>query len=156
MRAICLLEADYNWLNKLVFAKRMMSRAREEGIVPLEQFAKKGCQAVEGVLATGFFCGIARALHRTAAVESVDLANCYDAVAHPIANLALQSFKVCATMVAMMLSILQTMKFYLRTGFGQSTTSYGETKDDPTMGLAQGNGAAPPGPRVLCGQHAHD
>jgi len=145
MRAICLLEADYNWLNKLVFAKRMMSRAREEGIVPLEQFAKSGCQAAEGVLATGFFCDIARALHRTAAVESVDLANCYDAVAHPIANLALQSFKVRATMVAMMLSVLQTMKFYLRTGFGQSTTSYGGTKDDPTMGLAQGNGAAPPG-----------
>ena len=27
MRAICLLEADYNWLNKFVFAKRMLDRA---------------------------------------------------------------------------------------------------------------------------------
>jgi hypothetical protein len=38
------------------------------------------------------------------AIESVDLANCYDAVAHPIASIALQSFKVCKVMVAMMLS----------------------------------------------------
>ena len=145
MRAICLLEADYNWLNKLVFAKRMMKRAREEGIVPLEQFAKSGCEAAEGVLATGFFCDIARTLHRTAGVESVDLANCYDSVAHPIANIAMQSFKVRAVMVSMMLSVLQTMNFFLRTGFGQSQESHGGTKDDPTMGLAQGNGAAPPG-----------
>jgi hypothetical protein len=27
MRAICLLKADYNWLNKFVFAKRMMDRS---------------------------------------------------------------------------------------------------------------------------------
>ena len=94
MRAICLLEADYNWLNKLVFAKRMIRRAQEEGIIPIEQFAKSGCQASEGVLATGFFCDIVWALHRTGAVESVDLANCYDAVAHPIASIAMQSFKV--------------------------------------------------------------
>jgi hypothetical protein len=39
-------------------------------------------------------------LHKTAAIESVDLANCYDAVAHPIASIALQSFKVCKVMVA--------------------------------------------------------
>jgi hypothetical protein len=145
MRAICLLEADYNWLNKLVFAKRMMARARSEGIVPLEQFAKAGTQAAEGVLATGFFCDIVRALHLTAGVQSVDLGNCYDAVAHPVANIALQSFKVRATTVAMMLYVLQTMNFYLRTGFGQSIVPYGGTKEDPTMGLAQGNGAAPPG-----------
>ncbi len=27
MRAICLLEANYNWLNKFVFAKQMMDKA---------------------------------------------------------------------------------------------------------------------------------
>ncbi len=94
MRAICLLEADYNWLNKFVFAKQMMDRAFKEEIIPAEQFAKQGSQATEEVPTSGLFCDIARALHRTAAIESVDLANCYDAVAHPIARIALQSFKV--------------------------------------------------------------
>jgi hypothetical protein len=135
MRAICLLEADYNWLNKFVFTKQMMDRAFKEEIIPAEQFAKRGSQATEGVLTSGLFCDIARALHRTAAIESVDLANCYDAVAHPIASIALQSFKVRKVMVSMMLYVLEKMAWYLKTPFGQSKISFGGTKWDPSMGL---------------------
>jgi hypothetical protein len=57
--AICLLEADYNWLNKFVFAKQMMDKAFEGDIIPEEQFAKRGSQATEGVLTSGLFCDIA-------------------------------------------------------------------------------------------------
>jgi hypothetical protein len=42
MRAICLLEANYNWLNKFAFMKQMMDKAFEGGIIPAEQFAKRG------------------------------------------------------------------------------------------------------------------
>ncbi len=89
MWAICLLEANYNWLNKFVFAKQMMDKAFQGGIIPVEQFAKRGSQATEGVLTLRIFCDTAWALQKTAAIESVDLANCYDAVAHPIASIAL-------------------------------------------------------------------
>ncbi len=99
MQAICLLEANYNWLNKYVFAKQMIDKAFQGDIIPAEQFAKKGSQATEGVLTSGLFCDIAWALHKTAAIESVDLANCHDAVAHLIASVALQSFKVYKVMV---------------------------------------------------------
>jgi hypothetical protein len=51
MRAIRLLEADCNWLNKHVFAKQMMDRAFLEGIVLAEQFPKKGSQAAHRVFA---------------------------------------------------------------------------------------------------------
>jgi hypothetical protein len=89
MRAICCLEANYNWLNKFVFAKQMIDKAFEGDIIPVEQFAKRGSQATKGVLTSGLFCNIAQALHKSAAIESVDLANCYDAVAHLIASIAL-------------------------------------------------------------------
>ena len=52
MQAICLMEADFNWLNKLVFAKRMMNQAYDAGLVPDEQFAKANTQASYGVLRT--------------------------------------------------------------------------------------------------------
>ncbi len=65
-----------------------------------------------------------RALHRTAAIESVDFTNCYNVVAHPIVSIALQSFKVPKVMVAIMLSVLQMMKWYLKTAFGQSSTTF--------------------------------
>jgi hypothetical protein len=86
----------------------MMDKAFQGDIIPVEQFAKRGSQATGWVLTSGLFCDIAWALHKTAAIESVDLANCYDAVAHPIASIALQSFKVHKVMVAMMLYVLGT------------------------------------------------
>jgi hypothetical protein len=83
-------------------------------------------------------------------MESVDLANCYDAVAHPIAIIALQSFKVPKVMVAMMLYVLKSMTWYLKTVSGQSKISFGGTALDPSMGLGQGNGAVPPGFLAVC------
>ncbi len=84
------------------------------------------------------------------AIERVDLANCYDAAAHPIASIALQSFKGCKVMVAMMLYVLETMTRYLKTAFGQSKISVGGMTLDPSMGLGQGNDAAPPGFLAIC------
>jgi hypothetical protein len=150
MWTICLLEADYNWLNKFVFAKQMMDEAFEGDIIPAEQFAKRGSQATERVLTSGLFCDIAQALHKTMAIESVDLANCYDAVAHPIASIALQRFKICKVMVVIMLYVLKTMTWYLKTVFGQSKISFGGMALDPSMGLGQGNGAPPPGFLAVC------
>ncbi len=149
IQSICILEANYNWLNKFMFAKQMMDKAFQGDIIPVEQFAKRGSQATEGVLTSGLFCDIAWALHKTAAIESVDLANCYDAFAHPIASIALQSFKVCKMMVAMILYVLKTMTWYLKTAFGQSKNLFGGLALDPSMGLGQGNGAPPGFPGCL-------
>jgi hypothetical protein len=78
-----------------------------------------------------------------AAIESEHPENCYDAVAHPITSIARQSFKICNVMVAMMLYVLKTMTWYLKTAFGQSKISFGGTALVPSMGLGQGNGAPP-------------
>jgi hypothetical protein len=144
MQAICLFEAGYNWLNKFVFAEQMMDKAFQGEIIPAEQFAKRGSQATEGVLTSGLFCDLAQALHKTAAIECVDLANCYDVVAHLMASIALQSFK------AMMLYVLKTTTCYLITAFGQSEILFGSTALDPSMGLGQGNGEAHRGFLAVC------
>ncbi len=80
----------------------------------------------------------------------MDLANCYDAVAHPIASITLQSFKVHKVMVAMMLYVLETMIWYLKTAFGQSKISFGGTALDPSMGLGQGDCLASLGFLAVC------
>jgi hypothetical protein len=139
------MEADFNWLNKLIFAKRMMDQAYDIRNVPLEQFAKRGTQAAYGVLCKVLFCDYVRSLHIVAGIPSVDLGNCYDAVSYPIASIALQAFCVPLLTVVLALSVLQTMAFYLRTGYGVSKNGYGGTADDPTFGLGQGNGMAPSG-----------
>jgi hypothetical protein len=65
MQAICLLEANYNWLNNFAFGKQMMDKVFQGNIIPAEQFAKRGSQATEGVLTSGLFCDIAWAFHKT-------------------------------------------------------------------------------------------
>ncbi len=46
--------------------------------------------------------------------------------------------------------VLETMTWYLKTVFGQSKISFGGTALNPSMGLGQGNGAAPPGFLAVC------
>jgi hypothetical protein len=129
---------------KLIFAKRMMDNALAKGIVPAEQIAKKDSRPQNGNLLKTFHCDRSRVLHHPAAIQSVDLFSCYDSVAYPIASIALQAFGVSFLMVKVCLSALQTMKFFLRTGFGNSKRSFGGTNSSPYGGLGQGNGAAPP------------
>ncbi len=50
----------------------------------------------------------------------------------------------------MMQYVLKTMTWYLKTAFGQSKISFGGTALDPSMGLGQGNGVAPPGFLAVC------
>ncbi len=44
--AICLLEADFNWINKVVFAKRMIRSALERNLIPGKCFSKKGSNCI--------------------------------------------------------------------------------------------------------------
>jgi hypothetical protein len=53
--AICLLEADFNWWNKLIFAKQMMHQVVKEGSIPQECFAKKNSHCNLAFLPKQFF-----------------------------------------------------------------------------------------------------
>jgi hypothetical protein len=149
IHAICLLEADYNWLLKLIFAKCMMNNARHKGIIPVEQFAKAGTCGSDGALCKLLTFDQSRVLHHTVALASVDLGNCYDSVAHPIASIAVQAFGVSLLMVKVMLLVMllvmqETMKFFIRSGYGDSKPPFGDSWDNQYGGLGQGSGAAPP------------
>ena len=41
LRLILLMEADFNFHNKLIFGKRMLDQARATGIIPAEQDSKE-------------------------------------------------------------------------------------------------------------------
>ena len=69
---------------------------------------------------------------------------CYDAVAHGLCSIALQAFGVPTNAIVLTLLTLQTMRFWLRTAFGDADESFGGTPDDPFYGISQGGGNAPP------------
>jgi hypothetical protein len=78
LQAICLLEADFNWWNKLIFAKKMMQQAVKEGSIPQECFAKKHSHCNYAVLMKHFFCDSSRLLHYPVGMGECNLGDCYD------------------------------------------------------------------------------
>ena len=131
LRAICLFKADFNWVLKVIYAKRMMANARENDLLEPEIFAVAGRSAPDATMAKVAFTDINRAQHRNHAVASVDLGQCYDSVAHGACSIALQAFGVPTKAVCLMLLTLQTMNFWLRTAYGEADEPFGGTAADP-------------------------
>jgi hypothetical protein len=92
-----------------------------------------------------------------ATIALVDASNCYDRIAHAMASLIYQAFGVPTSAIDTMLGAIENMKFFLRTGFGDSTKFAGSGIGIKTQGMTQGNGALPAGWAVIsiCILNAH-
>lgn len=143
LRAILLMEADFNAANKLVFGVRMLNTVREYKLMPQEIFAEKNRTACSASLAKTLFFDIVRQSRVPAALASVDAANCFDRLAHAVLSLVYQSFGVPKAACKATLEAIQNMKYFLRTGFGDSTQFAGGGVHVKTQGICQGNGAGP-------------
>jgi hypothetical protein len=98
---ICLLEVDFNWWNKLIFARRMIQQAVQEGRIPQECFAKKHSHCV--VLTKQFFCNSSQSLHHPAGLRECNFRDCYDQAAHPPTSITLQSWGIPTTGIRVLL-----------------------------------------------------
>jgi hypothetical protein len=67
LRAILLMEADFNASNKIIFGERMMDNARKYKLMPEEIFSEKQRMADDGAVAKRTFYDIVRQLKRPAA-----------------------------------------------------------------------------------------
>ena len=149
LRAILLMEADFNANNKIVFGDRMMEVVRENGLMADEVFSEKGRTAEDGALAKILFYDITRQFRIPAGISSVDAANCYDSIAHAIASLIFQAMGVPVEGIQAMLEAIQEMKYFLQTAYGDSKTFASSRIEVKFQGLCQGNGAAPAGWAVI-------
>jgi hypothetical protein len=145
LRAILLMEADFNASNKIIYGIRMMKNAHNHQLMPEEVFSKKNRMADDGTLTKMLFYDVTCQARVPAAIPSVDASNCYNRIAHAMALLVFQAFGVPASAIDLMLSTIENMKFFLRTGFGDSTKFAGGGIHIKTQGLTQGNGASPAG-----------
>ena len=109
----------------------------------------KNKMADDSTLCKTLFYDITRQARVPAAIASVDASNCYDRIAQAIASLVFQAFGVPTTAIETMLGAIENMKFYLRTGFGDSKSFAGGEISVKTQGLTQGNGASPAGWAVI-------
>ena len=83
MHAICLLEGDFNYYNKTIFAHRMLASAREKEQIPIKCFAKKESNCINTVMMKIMFCDELRTHHHPMCIGGNDIGDCYDRVAPP-------------------------------------------------------------------------
>jgi hypothetical protein len=146
LRAIQLYEADFNFYNQFVFGREAMNQLTNNGFIPEELFSQKGSTAEDAKLDKTLTIDISRQTRKPMTIVSADAADCYDRVNHVIMSLiwlALLNGNIPPVVVALI--CLQTMKFFQRTGYGESKTYFGgRDLVKYIMGLGQGSRAAPP------------
>ena len=145
LRAILLMEADFNFANKLIFGNRMMWEATERDEIPDEVFGSiKDREAIEAATCRRLVADLSRMTRTPMAISSVDAQTCYDRMIHSIASICCQRWNVPKEAIISALGTIQKMKFYLRTSFGDSDDYYGGGEVGlPFQGGCQGNGGAP-------------
>jgi hypothetical protein len=142
LRSILLLEADFNRTNTQVYRIRMLANTRKHNLMSEEIYSKQNRMADNGTLTKVITFDIVRQTRCSAGIALVDADNCYDRIAHAIASLVFQAFGVPSTIVESMLTTIQEMKFFLRTGFSDSMDFASSKFEIKTQGLCQGNGAS--------------
>jgi hypothetical protein len=141
LRAILLMEAGFNALNKIIYGIRMIGQARKYRLIPDEIYSEKNWMADDGTLTKTLFFDTARQARVSEAIASVDASNCYNRIAHAIALMVFQSFGVTESAIESMLGAIENTKIFLRTGFGDSKQFAGGGARVKVQGLTQGNGA---------------
>ena len=143
LRTILLLEADFNMNNKKL-SRDVMWAAELAGIIPPENYGgRKKHRSIELSLNYRLTCDILRQKRKAAILASTDAQGCFDRIVHAIAFLCLRRLGLPSAPIQSMITAIQTMTHYIRTGFGDSDDCYGyDPSLPPLMGLLQGNGAA--------------
>jgi hypothetical protein len=73
LQAICLLEVDFNWMNKMIFAKQMIGMALERKLIPGECFLKRGSNCISTAMTKIFICNESRIHHHDAILKVATL-----------------------------------------------------------------------------------
>jgi hypothetical protein len=144
LRAILLMEGDFNYMNKWVFGHEAINKLYTLGYIPGNQYSQKESTAEDARMDNRLTMDISRQLKQPLATMAADVDKCYDRINHIIMLFFLLAMVGTIGPIVAMLHPIQAMKFYQRTARGDSTTFMGgQDKDNPLQGLCQGNRAAP-------------
>ena len=126
LRAIQLYEANFNCYNQFIFGRQAMNALTDSGYIPEELFSQKGCTAEDAKFDKTLVADLSRQAKHPRTIVSADAVYCYDRVNHIVMSLVwlvLTNGNIPAIFAALI--CLQTMKFFQRTGFGESKTFFG-------------------------------
>jgi hypothetical protein len=142
LRAILLMKGDFNFFNKWVFGHKAISQIYKMQYVPDDQYSQWESTAEDSKFDSRLTMDLSRQFHQPLVAILADSDKCYDCINHIVMSLLLQAIVGETGAVDLMLTPIQSMKFFQRTGRGDSNTHMGgRPESNPLQGLCQGNGA---------------
>ena len=107
IRAILLLEVDFNAVYKIIFNGRIIPRLEETNTIPYEIIGSRRAQAVIYlVLNKKLISDIAKTHKLLTAVIYADVTTYYDRVAPPFVSLCMQYFRLEVTCLLVLFKII--------------------------------------------------
>ena len=86
---------------------------------------------------------IMRQMRLPGAITGVDAASYYDIIVHSIVILIARNEGLSLLPLLALFGVIQQMKYYVRTGYGDLETFYGKKRATPYQDTCQGNGSSP-------------
>jgi hypothetical protein len=121
---IVLFHALFNMNNKSI-GREMVANAEHLNQIPWEAYgSRKRHRSIECAANKVLTTNIARQEHRSMALCSNDAKSCYNRILHAIATICMRRVGVPKEVCLMMFCTLAKVKHYIRTNYGDSTTSY--------------------------------
>ena len=91
LRAILLMEADFNQVNKLMFGHRMITQSEAHNRIPDEAYGSRASlNAILVAVNRRLVIDIFKQKRRCGAIAGVDAAQCYDRIVHYLSILLCQ------------------------------------------------------------------
>jgi hypothetical protein len=144
LRAILLMEGDFNFYNKWIFGQVVVNKLYKIGYIPEDQYSKKGSTAEDSKLDNHLTMDLSRQFRQPLLAVSADADKCYIRINHIIMSLILLAIGGDKGFINAMMTPIQQMRFFQRTGRVDSNSFMGRRPGtNPLQGLCQGNGVAP-------------
>jgi hypothetical protein len=137
------IRGQFNYMNKWVFGHEAINKLYALGYIPGDQYSQKESMVEDARMDNRLTMDISQQLHHPLATMLADTDKCYNCISHIVMCLLLLAIVGTFGNIVSMLHPIQTMKFFQRNTWGDSTTFVGgRGQDNSLQGLCQGNGAA--------------
>ncbi len=144
LRAIILMEGDFNFFNKWLFGHVAVNKLYKLGYIPEDQYSKKSSTAEDSKFDNRLTMDLSCQFRQLLIAVSANADKCYNRINHIIMSLLLLAIGGEDGPISAMFRPIQQMSFFQRTGQGDSDTFMcGQPSCNPLQGLCQGNRVAP-------------
>jgi len=145
LRIMQLCEADLNFVLHIIWGHRLIHHANKHSGLDKAQYIIPGQTCNNAVLNKVLFFDLSRQSLSPGILSDFDVTAAFDRVIAGISIITCERVGLPRSADIFMYQLLQKMRFHLITGFGQSISSYSNTKQNVTgQGVLQGSSSACP------------